>query len=612
MPPFAPSRRRVITRVLMVGAISALAVFALATRDTVALLAAVVAFGALISVLSVEVVVLRRRLAAVQRRVATAHERSDELKRSAKALAAEMPKQWAAATATELLNRGDVMDAYRLVSTADAFNVLSWENLRSLRKELSDRGYLRDAHNVGTLLAEWSGTASDRGSRDSMAAYIAVLSGRFRPTIAPEATGAANLNRVLHVVAQSILDSESGYSIRTHYSARAQSKAGLDPQVVSLNGSDQPASEQHVTELDGVAYHESRGPYRGSVTFDQWLQMNAEFVADVVRDVRPAILHAASDFSVAMVAESVGRAFGIPVIYESRGFWEETWLSRQAQKYGWSDLDHLEATYGLPDTYRWRRELEDECRRRADRVITLADVMADRIVAGGVDPQRVSVVPNAVSVDLFPRLSRDEGLAEQLRIPASTTVIGYISSIVEYEGVDTLISAFSRVSVRATEPTVLLVVGDGLELENLRQMAAERGLGPSEVIFTGRVPHDEVLRYYSLIDVFVVPRKPAEVCHLVTPLKPFEAFSTGRTVVVSDVRALASLAEESQAAALFEAGNPGSLADVLVGLLADPVRRRDLAEAGALWVRAERTWEHNADLYMKVYEELGVVAAETN
>jgi len=239
-------------------------------------------------------------------------------------------------------------------------------------------------------------------------------------------------------------------------------------------------------------------------------------------------------------------------------------------------------------------------------VITLADVMADRIVAGGVDPHRVSVVPNAVSVDLFPRLSRDEELAEQLKIPASATVIGYISSIVEYEGIDTLISAFSRLIVRASEQTVLLIVGDGLELENLRQMANERGLGPSEVIFTGRVRHDEVLRYYSLIDVFVVPRKPAEVCHMVTPLKPFEAFSTGRTVVLSDVRALAGIAEQSQAAELFEAGNPDSLADVLAGLLADPLRRRDLAEAGALWVRAERTWEHNADLYMKVYEELGV------
>jgi hypothetical protein len=61
-----------------------------------------------------------------------------------------------------------------------------------------------------------------------------------------------------------------------------------------------------------------------------------------------------------------------------------------------------------------------------------------------------------------------------------------------------------------------------------------------------------------LIDVFVVPRKPVEVCHLVTPLKPFEAFSTGRTVVLSDVRALARVARDSGAAELFSAGDAES------------------------------------------------------
>jgi glycosyltransferase involved in cell wall biosynthesis len=138
----------------------------------------------------------------------------------------------------------------------------------------------------------------------------------------------------------------------------------------------------------------------------------------------------------------------------------------------------------------------------------------------------------------------------------------------------------------------LLVVGDGPVREELRRQAV--GLGLDDAIFTGRVPHGEVLGYYSLIDVFVVPRKPVEVCHLVTPLKPFEAFSTGRTVVLSDVRALARVARDSGAAELFSAGDAESLADVLVGLLRDPRRRSELAAAGASWVRAERTWAANA------------------
>jgi glycosyltransferase involved in cell wall biosynthesis len=123
------------------------------------------------------------------------------------------------------------------------------------------------------------------------------------------------------------------------------------------------------------------------------------------------------------------------------------------------------------------------------------------------------------------------------------------------------------------------------------------------------VPHEAILGYYGLIDVFVVPRRPVEVCHLVTPLKPFEAFATGCTVVLSDVRALASIAAESAAAELFAAGDPDSLAAVLLKLLADPQRRQELAETGAAWVRAERTWAANAALYQRIYAELTAVEA---
>jgi glycosyltransferase involved in cell wall biosynthesis len=219
---------------------------------------------------------------------------------------------------------------------------------------------------------------------------------------------------------------------------------------------------------------------------------------------------------------------------------------------------------------------------------------------------RIVVVPNAVDTDAFPVLTRDEAVARRLGIDADTTVIGYISSLNEYEGADTLISAYSLVKAQWARPVRLLLVGDGPYRDNLVRHAARLGL--TDVIFTGRVPHTEILGYYSLIDLFVVPRRPTGVAHLVTPLKPYEAFSTGRTVVLSNVRALAALAEQSGAAELFEAGDAQSLAKVLLALLADPARRRHLAETGAAWVRSHASWAANAATYRTLYAELGALA----
>jgi glycosyltransferase involved in cell wall biosynthesis len=511
--------------------------------------------------------------------------------------------------ARRLLESGDILDAHTVLRDADAFAGLGRPALRKLRGDLRRQGYLTRALEVARACVDLGGTPADIQACGVIEGDIAVLSGGTSLPDPPDGPFEPVRGRVLHVVGMSLPGVQTGYTLRTHYSAVAQRGVGVESHVVTQMGFGVEGKEYVREDIDGVIYHRVPGAVRGSEPWDSWLAAHVQRVANVVRVVRPAVLHAASDFVNAVTAEVIGRAYGIPVVYESRGFWEESWLSRQAQAFGWSDLEGLAARHGLPDVYVWRRELEDRCRRDADHVVTLAEVMADRIVAGGVARERVTVVPNGVDVDAFPVVVRDEGLAARWGIGAGTTVVGYISSIVEYEGIDTLLAAYASVKAAGVGPTALLVVGDGPVRAQLQRQAAALGL--VDAIFTGRVPHDEVLGYYSLIDVFVVPRKPVEVCHLVTPLKPFEAFSTGRTVVLSDVRALARVARDSGAAELFEAGDAQSLAEVLVGLLRDPRRRAELARSGASWVRAERTWAANAATYLTIYEALGAVESES-
>ncbi|UPO78672.1 glycosyltransferase [Arthrobacter sp. Helios] len=497
----------------------------------------------------------------------------------------------------------DDLTTYWLLSTYDAFDVLSLSARRKLANGLRSIGYLEKSLHVFEGVVALTKSESDRDALARRRNELEVFRGRYEPKLGhAHETLEPDRNHVLHVVGKALPGVQTGYTLRTHYTALAQRDAGLRVSVVSQSGEPPLTSVQALEIIDGISYYTIPGNRRNTVILEQWLDENIAGLVSLVREIRPSVLHAHSDFFNAISAQAVGDFFGIPVVYESRGFWEESWLSRVEQRFGMNWVD-VEARWGLPEAYVLRKEREEEARSRARMVFTLARVMKKRISEDGVRGDRIALVPNAVSAVEFPILGRDKSLTDELGVDGCVT-IGYISSIVEYEGIGTLIEAFRVLSDSVNLPLKLIIVGDGPVLPELVKQAADSGM--TEVVFVGRVPHADVLRYYSVIDIFVVPRRPAAVCQLVTPLKPFEAFSTGRTVVMSDVEALREIAEDSGAAELFRAGDAENLAKVLTGLVNDPERRQALAQRGAEWVRSQRSWNSNAGEYLKVYEQLGL------
>jgi glycosyltransferase involved in cell wall biosynthesis len=241
---------------------------------------------------------------------------------------------------------------------------------------------------------------------------------------------------------------------------------------------------------------------------------------------------------------------------------------------------------------------------QADRLVTLGEVMKHEIVARGVPAERVVVVPNAVDPEAFAPVAPDPALARRLGVEGAEAVLGYVSRLALFEGVEHLLGAVAELRARGHR-VVALVVGDGSERRRPERHATQLGLGDAAV-FTGRVAHEEVLAYYALIDVFVVPRVDARVSRLVTPLKPFEALAAGRALVVSDLPALREIVEPGRTGLTFRAGDAAHLAEVVEPLVGDPVRRRELGDAGREWVHAERTWRGNGERYRALMQELGV------
>jgi PEP-CTERM/exosortase A-associated glycosyltransferase len=402
--------------------------------------------------------------------------------------------------------------------------------------------------------------------------------------------------RILHVLDHSI-PLQSGYSFRTLAILHEQHRLGW--QTFHLTSPKHTARSAAEEEVQGLHFY--RTPWQPSgyrrlpVVHELALMYaTAQRLEQVARLVCPNILHAHSPVLNAIPAMFVGRRLGIPVLYEVRAFWED------------AAVDHgTSSEWGV--RYRLARSLETFALRRVGEITTICEGLKRDIVARGIPNERVTVIPNAVNLAAFQfGAEPDLALKAQLGLEGKT-VVGFIGSFYAYEGLDLLLAALPKVLEQIPQARVLFI-GGGPEEHRLMELARTLGVR-DKVIFGGRVPHDEIQRYYSIVDVFAYPRHSMRLTDLVTPLKPLEAMAQGRVLVASDVGGHRELIRDGETGVLFRAGDRDSLADALVRLLAQRERWPALREQARRFVERERNWETSVAGYREVFARLSARAA---
>lgn len=449
-----------------------------------------------------------------------------------------------------------------------------------------------------------SGGARERSLHASLASELRVLEApevHDLPERAPrsgvsESGGAgrdARPLRVLHVVTNALPEVQAGYTIRTQGIAESQRGAGIDAHVVTrlgfpVDSGALAASRDFVHQT--VPTHRLL-PLRGlPVLAHERIRVGADALTRLAECLEIDVLHAHSKHENGQVALLAGERLGLPVVYEARGFLEETWRSRGGDP--------------ASDYYLLSKEAETACMRAADAVVAVSRAMVTDIVTRGIPAAKVNLVGNAVSAEFLEPAPDATRLRARLGIAEDAVAVGMVSTLNDYEGIDLLIDAVAAVD----DPRlVLLVVGDGPALADLQRRAAER-LGPDRATFTGRVPHDEAHAHHAALDVFCVPRLRTPVTELVPPLKPLEAMATARPVVVSDLPPLLELVgdglDTEPRGLAATAGDAASWSEALRRLLYDSTLRADLGAAGRNWVAEHRTWKAAAATYAGIYRDI--------
>lgn len=394
--------------------------------------------------------------------------------------------------------------------------------------------------------------------------------------------------RVLHVLDHSI-PLHSGYTFRTAAILREQRALGWE--TFHVTSPKQGKTAAAMEDVDGLRFYRSEVPPAGPAGINEWRLIRATEarLEQLARELRPDVIHAHSPVLNAIPAIRVGRRLGIPVVYEIRAFWED------------AAVDHGTTSEGSL-RYRATRALETWAIKRVDHVFTICEGLRRDIVARGVPETKVTVIPNAVDVEGF-QLSGapDEALKAKLGLQGKT-VLGFVGSFYAYEGLDLLLDAFA--AMHAGQPDLrVLLVGGGPQDANLKAQAQRLGIA-DKVVFTGRVPHSEVSRYYDLIDLLAYPRHSMRLTELVTPLKPLEAMAQGRIFVASDVGGHKELIRDGETGRLFAAGQVPALVATLNDMLAHRDRWPAMRTAGRGFVEDVRNWKNSVANYKAVYGRL--------
>ncbi|WP_373370064.1 glycosyltransferase [Corynebacterium cystitidis] len=294
-------------------------------------------------------------------------------------------------------------------------------------------------------------------------------------------------------------------------------------------------------------------PTRYPRTLQHRDKLTVQHLVRIAREHNATILHTTTEYKNAIVVSQAAAQLCIPWIYEVRGEPESTWLSRFPT--------NKQPAAKQSDFYQLSHQQETNAMLAASAVIALSEVSKRSMISRGVSADKIHVIPNAVDESLIGIDYNQNHIRHELGLP-SGPIVGTVTSVVGYEGLDDLIRALEFLP-----DVTCLIVGDGTARPGLEMLADDLSL-TNRVIFAGRQPSETIWKWYAALDVFVMPRKDTEVTRVVTPIKGLIAQGLGKNIVASDLPALREVT--GNLATYSPAVNAGALTDALRKALTAP------------------------------------------
>lgn len=229
--------------------------------------------------------------------------------------------------------------------------------------------------------------------------------------------------------------------------------------------------------------------------------------------------------------------------------------------------------------------LEASLYRRAAAVTVVTDGKRERLIEKGVAPGKIHVVPNGVDLARFVGCEAlSAGELRALGLDPELALLLYAGIMNPPQGLDTLLDAIS--SLRSQVPALacgvqLALVGGGSERGRLERRVREESLG-GLVRFVDVQPRERIPSLLKAAAAIIVPLRPRNDDHTI-PSKLYEAFASGRPVLVSADGAPGKIVRESAAGIATAAGDAAALTNSMRSVLEQPDVANALGARGAAY-----------------------------
>ena len=397
---------------------------------------------------------------------------------------------------------------------------------------------------------------------------------------------------ILYNVHSSLPYQISGYTIRTSQIVNNLKRMGFEINVNSRWGFptdryDYTGSEviERESIIEGIPHFFSPDPV--GIRKNKLGGYSIEAAKSIVEHAKrtgASVIHSASDYSIGLSSAMAARSLKLPFIYEMRGLWAISKLV-------------TEPNFEYTTEFKIAMRLEKQCASAADTVLVISEKLKAILIGWGIDEKKIIVVPNGADFS--------KEIIEETQAISSVLRLGYLGSVVDYEGLDILIEASKIVERRYPGRISIDIFGDGKAREELEKISDSCEF--NRIKFHGKISPEEVDEAYSKLDVVVIPRKSSQVTELVPALKPIEAMSKSKLVLCSDISPHREIFQHGINGLMFENGSADSLASAVNKILSDPHKIADIRNNGMKWAIENRSWEKVLNPVRKEYLKYEIV-----